>query len=381
MKLVINGRFLLQHVTGVQKVGIEFLRALDELLSDGMYPGLEVDLVAPRRGTLITNPVFENFKLRRRGLLPGHLWEQIELPSIAGKNSLLCLGNMAPLRSLLMRSRRVYTMVHDLSYKYYPQAYSRQFKIVYNLILPVVLARSTCVFTVSKSEVNAILARYGHLIDPTRLIPVQNGGGSDGELRPRGDYANGEAADPPKVATRDARIERCLYVGSLTKRKNAKGLGLAAIELTRSGEMEFVFIGSTQAGLADAGLEIPSDLLGKIRFLGQIDDPRRIEAEYEKASLLLFPSFYEASPLPPIEAMSFGCPVVCADIPSLRERCGDAAIYCDPHDVNSMVSQARLVLRDRILWDELQSKGLSHARNYTWRSQARTVLSQIGGLE
>ena len=39
LRLFINGRFLTQDVTGVQRVGIEFVNALDTLLAEGEFPG------------------------------------------------------------------------------------------------------------------------------------------------------------------------------------------------------------------------------------------------------------------------------------------------------------------------------------------------------
>ena len=47
---------------------------------------------------------------------------------------------------------------------------------------------------------------------------------------------------------------------------------------------------------------------------------------------LVFPSLYEGFGLPPLEAMAYGCPVAASDRGSLREVCGDAAVYFDPLD-------------------------------------------------
>jgi glycosyltransferase involved in cell wall biosynthesis len=377
MRLTVNGRFLLQDVTGVQKVAIEFVRALDALLAEGAYPGLQVDLVAPAKGRLVTTPTLKEVSLHRAGRLTGQAWEQLELPAIAGSAPLLCLGNLAPVALLLTRRTPVYTMVHDLSYTYFPSAYSRSFRLVYGSVTPMVLSRSRRVFTVSTSESTAIRGRYGRLIGPDRLIAVQNGGG-DGA----GDLRVAERADTlhpgaPEIPSRAVRARRCLYVGSLTKRKNAEGLARAAMELVRDGDLEFVFVGATGSSFEQIGLEFPPELADRIHFRGQVNDPEAIEAEYRRASVFVFPSLYEASPLPPIEAMRLGCPVVAADIPSLRERCGEAALYCDPEDVGSIVSQVRLAMGDADVWRELQLRGLERATGFTWRSQVRAVLDCI----
>jgi glycosyltransferase involved in cell wall biosynthesis len=380
MRLTVNGRFLLQDVTGVQKVAIEFVKALDALLADGAYPGLAVELVAPARGELVTEPLLKTIRLRRAGRLSGQAWEQLELPGLVGRGPLLCLGNLAPLALLLNKRAPVYTMVHDLSYKYFPSAYSRSFRAVYNTVIPAVLARSEQVFTVSVSEATAISRHYGRLIGPERLVAVQNGGGEGASSARPGDGSKSLEPGAPDVPSREVRQRRCLYVGSLTRRKNAEGLARAAMQLVREDDMELVVVGATGSSFEQTGLEIPSELAGRIHFRGQINDPGLIEAEYRRAGVFVFPSFYEASPLPPVEAMRFGCPVVAADIPSLRERCGDAALYCDPEDPGSIVCQVRRVMGDAEVWEGLQRRGLERAAGFSWRSQVEAVLDHVEGV-
>ena len=50
----------------------------------------------------------------------------------------------------------------------------------------------------------------------------------------------------------------------------------------------------------------------------------------------LFPSFYEGFGIPPLEAMSTGCPVIVSDIPVMHEIFGDSVHYINPNepDVN-----------------------------------------------
>ncbi|MCH1867535.1 glycosyltransferase family 1 protein [Nocardioides sp. CFH 31398] len=367
----------MQDVTGIQRVAIELVTALDELLAEGALPGLQVVVWAPARGDLVTVPRFRSAVLRRSGRLTSHAWEQLELPGLVGDEPLLCLGNLAPLSLLLTRHRQVHTMVHDLSYSYFPQAYSRSFRLLYSTLVPVVLARSQRVFTVSRSERDAILERHPRLITSARLTAVQNGGGEGaGTARGSADPATLEAGHPD-VPARDLRDRRCLYVGSMTRRKNADGLARAAVELASTDAVDFHLVGGTGAQFGASGARVPEHLHDRVRLLGQVNDVEALEEQYRRASVFLFPSHYEASPLPPVEAMRFGCPVVAADIPSLRERCGDAVLYCDPHDVGSMTRQVRRLLDDPALWSRMQAAGLDRAAGFSWASQASTVLRHV----
>ncbi|MGB9715440.1 MAG: glycosyltransferase family 4 protein [Thermodesulfovibrionales bacterium] len=69
-----------------------------------------------------------------------------------------------------------------------------------------------------------------------------------------------------------------------------------------------------------------------IRFLEHISN-EDLRYLYAGAFCLVFPSLYEGFGLPPLEAMTFGCPVITSRVSSLPEICGDAAYYIDPYDV------------------------------------------------
>ena len=381
LHLAINGRFLSQDVTGVQKVALEFVAALDRLLVSGEYPGLRADLLVPARGPLVSNPPLRAVKVRRVGRMTGHVWEQLELPRLVGGKPLLCLGNLAPVPRLLFGRAPVYTMVHDLSYRYFPSAYSRAFRYLYRTVMPVVLSRSSHVFTVSESERQAIGDQYHHVIHPNRLTAVQNGGGECAKYVEVTDDPRSLAAGHRAVPSHSLRQPAGLYVGSLSRRKNAQGLMAAAVELAREYGVDFYFVGATGSSLAETGIDVPRDVADRLHFLGQVNDTTQIEALYRQCKVFLFPSFYEASPLPPVEAMSYGCPVVCSDIPSLRERCGDAAVFVQASDHRSLVEQVRRLLDDPLHWQALQAAGLSQAKKYSWVQQVRSVLRVIEDRE
>jgi glycosyltransferase involved in cell wall biosynthesis len=377
MKLSINGRFLLQDVTGVQRVAIEFVRALDKLIGEGAFPGLDATLLVPRNGTLVTELALRSVLFRREGRLTGHAWEQLELPGLAGKSALLCLGNTAPVARLLRASNPTYTVVHDLSYRYFPAAYTRSFRLLYNTVIPLVLARSTHVFTVSASEEESMLRHYPRLLDPDRLTAVQNGGGERAVGMQISSEPSSLQPGAPAVPTKQLRAPTCLYVGSLTKRKNGEGLIRAAVKLVDGKEVNFVVVGSAGSPFKQFSLEVLERVRNNIKFLGQVNDPHCLEDLYRHASVFVFPSLYEASPLSPVEAMSLGCPVACSDIPSLRERCGDAAAYFDPNDSESIVRTVTDILSDEARWRDMQHRGLAQASMFSWERQVKAVLNVL----
>lgn len=364
-KLVINGRFLVQSITGVQRVAREVLTSLDGMLSTRQLDDVEVRVLVPARGTIIEEPRLSEISIERVGRLPGHFWEQFELPKYAGDAHLLCLGNLAPILRLYGSNPTV-TMVHDLSYKYFPHAYDWKFRMLYSALMPVILRKCSRVVTVSKAEQDSIEKHYPFLQNQDRLSFAQNGGIPDSKFPNEADDSAGEI-----------RENIGIYVGSLTARKNAPGIIEACKRLAAEDGMRFIFIGASGPSFESVTIEIPEELQGQFEFWGQVNDSDRIYDAFRRSRVLVFPSFYEASPLPPIEAMTFGCPVVASDIPSLRERCGDAAEYCDPNDVDSIVTAARTILKTNDSWQEFSKRGRIRAAQFTWSNQVNHLLELL----
>lgn len=175
----------------------------------------------------------------------------------------------------------------------------------------------------------------------------------------------------------DQAKTHALYVGSFSRRKNYDAVVEVAIRLARERNLPTVLAGSAGAFLVPSGVAIPSDVAAMIRFAGQVENLGSLGELYRTAACLIFPSFYEASPLPPLEAMNFGCPVIGSDIPSMRERCGEAAEYCDPYDVADVMRAVCRVLDDPRRARDLAERGYVQAAKYSWREQARTVIAAV----
>jgi glycosyltransferase involved in cell wall biosynthesis len=84
------------------------------------------------------------------------------------------------------------------------------------------------------------------------------------------------------------------------------------------------------------------------------------------ASAVVFPSVVEGWGLPPLEAMSFGAPVVAAPIEPCKEALGDAPLYMDDaNDAWSLAQHLRAILADPDLASQMASKGFSRAKAYS----------------
>lgn len=362
--IYINGRYLTQAITGVQRYAHELVATLDRLLGEDLSLGQRYRFVVlvPRRG-VIHHPALEHIEIRPVGRFTGHIWEQLDLPGETKDGVLFCPGNTAPALSLLLGRKTVVT-VHDLGYIYFPDTYSLAFRTLYKVLIPMILRRASAVIAVSNSERQAMCRVYG--IPESRAVPIQNGGLSGDVLY-----------DGPDKSL-DETEPFALYVGAISRKKNVHGIVQAAALLADE-KLRFVIAGGGGKPFKDFDIPAEIERRARIQFTGRISDEQLFDY-FRRALCLVFPSFYEASPLPPIEAMAWGCPVVTSRIPALEERCGDAALFCDPDDPADIARQIRTLLHDPALRAELRRRGFEQARRFSWRNCALRTIEVADGV-
>jgi glycosyltransferase involved in cell wall biosynthesis len=99
-----------------------------------------------------------------------------------------------------------------------------------------------------------------------------------------------------------------------------------------------------------------------------------LAALYRRAALVLLPSEREGFGLPVIEAMACGTPIVCSDLPVLREVGGDAAEYCTPDDPAEWSTRIVTLLTERdcsrTRWGARQAAGIARASAFSWQRYA-----------
>ena len=98
-----------------------------------------------------------------------------------------------------------------------------------------------------------------------------------------------------------------------------------------------------------------------------------LNALYNHAFCLLYPSAYEGFGFPPGEAMKAGCPVVAANMSSVPEVTGDAGLLADTVDAASFLEKIRL-LEEEDYRQHMIAAGLQQASRFTWgRSVSETI--------
>ncbi len=346
----INGRFLTQKVTGVQRYGREIVRALDALVQEGhpLTRGLQLEVLVPDTpdGAIELGAI----PVRRTGKFRGHIWEQVTLPRKA-RGGILSLCNT----TTLFRGKQI-VCIHDLNFIDFPSSYSRTFRLLYRMLLPVVARKAAIVTTVSDHS-RLQLAKHC-LPDVRDVVIVPNGHEHTLEWIPRAS---------PSCALVDQ--DTVVLIGSPAPHKNLGLLLTLSQELAGHG-IRVAIAGSLDMKVFADGMTGRSE---QITWLGRLSDDELADV-LAKCLCLAFPSFTEGFGLPPLEAMARGCPVVVSDRASLPEVCGDAALYASPDKPQDWLSAFLSLRNSQHLRADLIRRGLLRASHYSWRRSAELYL-------
>lgn len=124
------------------------------------------------------------------------------------------------------------------------------------------------------------------------------------------------------------------------------------------------------------------DRLGMLSRTSTVSGPDATLATlYRQAKALVYPSLYEGFGFPLLEAMSAGCPVVCAAAGPIPEVVGGAALTFDPEDADSIAGAIDRLLDDPELVAELRAAGPMRAETFDWRRAGQEALPYYELLE
>ena len=168
----------------------------------------------------------------------------------------------------------------------------------------------------------------------------------------------------------DIRPEFLLYVGGFEFRKNLEGLirgyGRLDAQLRRRHQLVIACrllreqMGMLRQLATDLGIG-PSELV----LTGYVSDAE-LGALYHACKLFVFPSLYEGSGLPVLEAMSCAAPIAASSTPTAREVLGDSEATFEPRDPDAIAACLAGILRAPAVIDRLRARSIRRVSDYTW---------------
>lgn len=355
--VLINGKFLSAGPTGVRRMAQSLVESMDSLLLQSETPPSDWSIGTPSNAI---HPIrLGCIEQRLIGRFTSQIWEQCELPG-AAKNSLLVnLCNMAPIVA-----RDTVTAIHDAHVFVTPESSSSAFSAWYRFALPRIARAASVVVTVSEYSKTQLVE---HGVAPAdKIVVVYNGANHMMPLPPRFNALDRlNLHDRPYV----------LAPGNVQAHKNV-GLLFEVFRRPEMKDITLVLVGPDGRVAFDrSGVPAPADVV----FAGHVPD-EELKALYQRAVCHAFPSTTEGFGLPPLEAMSLGCPSIVAPCGSLPEVCGEGALYADADDPVTWAQHILELARDGETRVARIAAGRAQAAKFTWGASAARLKAIIDDL-
>ena len=357
-RVYINGRFLTQVPSGMQRFALCLLEAWDELRAKQPEETLPaVTVLTP--SAVEKRPQLGTMSFHTVEGLHGHAWEQTQLPWASRDGVLVSLTAAGP---VLHRNQLV--VMHDAGIFAVPGNFSGTYRALHGLLRPRLAKSARQLATVSDFS-RQELARYCR-VSAERFAIIPNSA----------EHVLGTAADPGILARNGLQSGRYfLSVGNQSPNKNLHAAARALEQASLPG-YDLAVVGAASPRIFGSDALIAGD---HVKLLGRVDDAG-LRALYEHAVALVFPSLYEGFGIPPLEAMTLGCPVISSNRSAMPEVLGADAILVDPHDHRSIAEAMRAVATDPAVADRLRLGGRRRSATYSWSTGAQVLENLVDGL-
>jgi glycosyltransferase involved in cell wall biosynthesis len=166
-------------------------------------------------------------------------------------------------------------------------------------------------------------------------------------------------------------------VATLERRKNLPRLIEAFGALAdQHPELRLVIAGGDgdDRGAVDTAIDgLSSTTAARIMLTGYVADDARSWLLHH-ARLLAYPSLDEGFGFPLLDAMQAGTPIVAADVGSIPEVAGDAAVLVPPLDVEALAAAIERVLVDTAAREALLAAAAGRLAAFSWQSTADAMV-------
>jgi len=311
-RIVINGAFFCNNISGIERVAYEITKRLDEISNKD-----EIGIIITKDAKNV--PSFKNLKVihyeENIGSLPK--WEQFVLPGILRKMKAISLdyGNTC---SLFYPG---ISFLHDIYCDLFPDDFitkrEKHERFYFRILNRIIAYRAKKIITDSYFIKNQI-AKTFH-INKKRIYVINLGW-------EHFKYINSDYS----IFDDYPALSKPFYfsLGSLSKRKNIKWIVEYAV---KNPESIFVISGSSLNTVKVD--ELSSSIPANVILPGYLDDGK-VKALMTKCKAFIHPSYYEGFGLTPLEALSCGAEIIIAKAASLPEIYENTAHYIDPFNTN-----------------------------------------------
>ena len=299
---------------------------------------------------------------KSRHALSFKFWYDIKLPLALRKYKPDIIVQPYGFCSLTTRIPQI-LVIHDLAFLHFPQFIPRHHLYYYKAFTSKFIRKARKVLTVSEFSKKDIISQYH--TKPEKIDVVYSASKSVFKAL---DFTEQQLVKLKYTEGRDF----FLFTGGIHPRKNVYHL-LKAFSLFKKWQksnMKLVIVGRLAWQYEDLLLKLESyKYRADVLLLNYLDETElaRLTAS---AYAMVFPSYFEGFGVPLVESMQSGIPVIAGNAGSLPEIGGDAALYADPFDPDSIAKQMLRLYKDETLRAELVKKGFQNAARFSWERTA-----------
>jgi len=261
------------------------------------------------------------------------------------------------------------SVMHDLNFEHYPEDLTAAYSRYYRSFFPRFAQKAARIVTVSEFSKQDIVKHYA--VPDERIDVVHNG--VSAVYAP---LAVDEQRGVREKVTGGAPYLIC--VGSMHARKNVARLLLAFDRIAaEQPALRLVFVGEQMfhdPRMEEAWAQVKHK--DRVVFAGRLGQAE-LRLALGAATALVYASYFEGFGIPVAEAMKCGVPVIAANATSLPEVAGEAAVYCEPFDVEDIARAMRTVVQDEALRARMIAAGIERAQRYTWDRTAEGLWASI----
>jgi glycosyltransferase involved in cell wall biosynthesis len=219
------------------------------------------------------------------------------------------------------------------------------------------LEKSSKIIAISDTTKKDIIDLYG--IDSTKIEVIHLG--------------NSFVVNDRSKFNRLINYDYILFVGNRSYYKNFEFFIETIADLLINYNLKLVCAGGGDFSLTELNLISFLGLNNSVISKSIISDDI-LQNYYENAILFCFPSLYEGFGLPVLESFASRCPVLLSNRGSLPEIGGDAAIYFDPYDKQSLYVSTNSLITDENFRKTLVTRGSLRVKKFTWENTFKQTL-------
>ena len=346
MKIVkVNGKFLFQNRTGVQRYALELCKALNK------QDGVKLELYVPNKKFL------DPFDGKVRYISPWFpmqslfLFEQFVLPFLAGKN-LISLSGTGP----ILAAKQIIAL-HDTAVWDIPDSYTKSFVLKHRVLQILYRFFGISFITVSNFSRENIARLFRVTEDKIKLI--HNGWEHVNSVKTK---RHEEFMEEKK-----AYEKNFLIVGSFAKHKGVEKLISIINSSDRLSRYGFHFVGNKSKIFQSQRIQPRAN----IRFYEHIDDGF-LFFMITHSDGLISPSTYEGFGIPPLEALALGRKVYLNKIPVYEEIYSEVASFFDLDEPNSL---KKILINNESYMKEPQL--YRFLEKYSWISASKKLIKLV----